>query len=96
MDCMKTVKISIKSKDVASRLELFVRIVWTIVSGIVLCVFSLLAFLCLVVHWLYILITGRRHKGLNNLLRVYVLYRTKLYAYSFMLTDERNPIFPED
>ena len=89
-------KIKVKSQDRASRLELFIRIVWVIVSSIVLWLFSLLACVCTVVQWLYILVTGRRHKGLSNLLKVYVLYRAKLGAYSLMLTDERNPIFPED
>lgn len=93
---MKTVKVGIKSQDRASRVELFVRIVWTIVSSIVLWFFSILACVCAVVQWLYILVTGKRHRGLNNLLKVYVLYRTKLAAYAFMLTEERNPIFPED
>jgi hypothetical protein len=93
---MKTVKIKIKSQDRASRLELFIRIVWVIVSSIVLWLFGLLACVCAVVQWFYILIAGRRHKGLNKLLKVYVLYKAKLGAYSLMLTDERNPVFPED
>jgi len=93
---MKTVKVEIKNHDKASRVELFVRIVWAIISGIVLCLFGIVALMCLVVHWLYILVEGKRHKGLNNLLRSYVVYRTKVMAYIFMLTEERNPIFPED
>ena len=93
---MKTVKIEIISRDKASRVELFVRIIWFILSAIVLWFFSILALLCLVVHWFYILITGKRHKGLNNLIKSYIIYRTKMTIYAFLLTEERNPIFPED
>ncbi len=93
---MKTVRVDIKSQEKASRVELFVRIVWVIVSAIVLWLFSILACICTVIQWLYILVTGKRHRGLNNLLRIYVIYKTKLGAYAHMLTEERNPIFPED
>lgn len=93
---MKTVKISVLSTDKASRAELFVRILWFIVSAIVLCVFGVIALLCLIVHWFYILITGKRHKTLNNVLRVYVYYRAKMEAYTMMVTEERSPILPED
>jgi len=93
---MKTVKIGIKSQDRASRLELFIRIAWFLVSSIVLSVFGIVAGLCTALHWVYILVTGKRHRGLNSLIRNYVVYRTKVLAYAFMLTEERNPIFPED
>jgi len=93
---MKTVKVKIKSQDRASRLELLVRIVWFIVSSIVVWFFSIIALICVVVHWFYILITGKRHRGLNNLIKDYVIYRTKVLAYGLMVTEERNPIFPED
>jgi hypothetical protein len=93
---MKTVKISVTSLDKASRVELFVRILWAIVSGIVLWFFSILACVCLIVQWFYILITGKRHKTLNKVLRVYLYYRTKMAAYIMMLTEERSPILPED
>lgn len=93
---METVKIDIASADKASRSELFVRILWCIVSGIVLWFFSIIAGVCLVVQWLYILVTGKRHKTLNKVIKVYLYYRTKMYAYLMMLTDERSPILPED
>jgi hypothetical protein len=93
---MKTVKVDVKSNDKASRLELFVRILWAIVGGIILWIFSIIAILCVIVHWFFILITGKRNKALNNLLRVYLYYRTKFEAYIIMLTDERSPLLPED
>jgi cellulose synthase/poly-beta-1,6-N-acetylglucosamine synthase-like glycosyltransferase len=92
---MDTVKINVTSQNKASRVELFVRILWFIVSCVVLFFFSIIAIICLIVHWLYILILGKRHKTLNNVIRAYVYYRTKMEAYTMMLTEERSPILPE-
>lgn len=91
---MKTVKISVTSSNKASRWELLVRILWAIICGIVLFFFSIIACICAIIQWLYILITGKRSKSLNNLLKSYVIYRAQLNAYLYMLTDERNPILP--
>jgi hypothetical protein len=93
---MKTVKVDVKSDNKSPRLELFVRILWAIVGGIVLWFFSIIAVVCIIVHWFFILITGRRNKTLNNVIRVYLYYKTKFEAYVTMLTDERSPILPED
>ncbi len=93
---MKSIKVSVTSTDKAKRWELLVRILWAIVCGIILWVYSIIVLICLVVHWFYILITGKRNKTLNNVIRVYFYYRTKLEGYLFLLTDERSPILPED
>ncbi|MGD0728744.1 MAG: DUF4389 domain-containing protein [Candidatus Micrarchaeaceae archaeon] len=93
---MKTLKIDVKSGEKASRLELFVRILWLIVGGIILWFYSIIAIVCIIVHWFFILITGKRNKTLNNVLRVYLYYKTKFEAYLIMLTDERSPLLPED
>ncbi len=93
---MKTVKIDVKSSEKASRGELFVRILWLIVGGIVLWAFSIIAIICIVLQWFFILITARRNKTLNNVIKVYLYYRTKFEGYLMMLTDERSPLLPED
>ena len=93
---MKTVKIDIKSSAKSPRIELFVRIIWGIVSAIVLIIFGIIAGLCLIVHWFYILITGKRSKMLNDVVKKYLYYHTKVSAYLSMVTDERNPILPEE
>jgi hypothetical protein len=93
---MKTVKIDVTSKDRASRLELFIRIIWLIVGGIILWLYSIIAAICIIVQWFFILIMGRRNKSLNNVIKVYLYYRTKFEAYLMMLTDERSPLLPED
>ena len=93
---MKTLKIDVKSDKKASRLELFVMILWLIFGGIVLFFFSIVAAICTILQWLYILITGKRSMSLNNVLRIYVVYRFSLEGYLLMLTDERSPIIPTE
>jgi Domain of unknown function (DUF4389) len=93
---MKTLKIEVKSDKKASRVELFVRILWAIISGIVLFFFGIVAIICIVLHWFYILITGKRSKSLNDVMKSYLFYRCRLEGYLFMLTDERSPIIPKD
>ncbi len=93
---MKTLKIEVKSDPKASRLELFVRIIWAILGCIVLSIFGIIAAICMVLQWLYILITGKRSKSLAEVLKLYLFYRFRLEGYLLMLTDERSPIIPVD
>lgn len=93
---MKTVNLNVSSTAKASRLELFVRIVWAIVSMVVLWVLGIIAGICLVLQWLVILITGTRNMELNKVIQMYFAYSVKMTAYMFLLTDERNPLLPED
>ncbi|MDE1856248.1 MAG: DUF4389 domain-containing protein [Candidatus Micrarchaeota archaeon] len=93
---MKTVKVEVKSGPRSPRWELLVRIPWAIVSGIVLWGFSIVAGICWILQILSILFTGNRNGVLNGVLRSYVYYTTKMHAYLGLLTDERNPILPED
>jgi hypothetical protein len=93
---MKTVQIDVKSDVKASRLELFIRIVWMIPTYIVFWLFSIVAGICMVLHWLFILITGKRNNTLNDIAKKYLIYVTEVQAYLYLLTDERNPIFPEN
>ena len=48
------------------------------------------------VHWFYILVLGRRNDTLNGVVRGYFTYMTQVRAYFGLLTDERNPIIPEN
>lgn len=92
---MKTVQIEVQSADKASRLELFIRIVWMIPTVIVLWIFSVVALICFIVHWFFILIIGKRNRSLNNIVKAYVYYVAKVHSYVCLLTDERSPIIPE-
>jgi uncharacterized membrane protein len=92
---MKTVATEIKYIPRASRLELIIRFIWTILAGIVLMVFGLIAVVCFVLQWLYILFTGKRSRSLHVLIKTYVIQKYKVEAYFSLLTDERPPIVPE-
>ena len=92
---MKTVKSQISYKENASRLELFVRIIYAIPISIILWLFSFLAGLVQIILWLHILILGRRHKTLSNFIKAYITYLFRVRAYLDFVTDERPPIIPE-
>jgi len=91
---MKNVKFSARSAPQASRSELFVRILWLILTGIVMIAFSIIIFFCSIIEWLFILVIGKRNRSLNGALRMFVIYVARSRSYLYMLTDERSPIVP--
>ena len=93
---MKTVKSKITYTEKASRLELFVRIIYMIPIMIVLWIFGIIAAVVFIVEWLHILILGKRHKSLGKFLETYVTYVFKVNVYLNLVTDERPPIIPEE
>jgi len=78
----------------AGRLELLIRIVYWILIGIVLWVYSIVAIICLIIQWLHILILARRNEGLSNLIRGYVEYQVHVMNYTYFMTDMRPDILP--
>ena len=92
---MKSVMADVKFLPKATRVELLVRIVWGIVAGIVLAIFSIVAGILWIVQILHILVYARRHKGMQAFIKSVVVQRFKLEAYLLLLTDERPPIVPE-
>lgn len=92
---MKTIQHKIVSAEKASRIEMLYRLVWAILAGIVLWVFSLIAVIAWVIQFFFILIYKKRNMSLNNFLKLVVVQRYRLTAYLFFLTDERPPIVPE-
>jgi len=93
---METVNFSVKSENKSSRVELFIRIVWGILTGIVLFFLQIIGGIAFVLQWFIILLTGERNPSINTWIMKYVSYVTKRMAYMMLLTDERNPILPED
>jgi hypothetical protein len=93
---MKTVSSKIVYKEKASRLELFVRILYAIPVLIVFWILGILAGIAEIILWVHILILGRRHKSLSELITLYVNYMFKVAAYLNLTTDERPPIIPEN
>ena len=84
-----------KFEQEASRLELFVRIIYSIIIGIILGIYSIVAGICQVLQWILILITGKRVEGLNNVIQGYVQYTIQVVRYITLLSDERPGLTPE-
>jgi hypothetical protein len=78
----------------AGRLELLIRIVYWILIGIVLWVYSIIAILFLIVQWFHILILARRNEGLSNLVKGYLEYQVHVMNYTYFMTDSRPDILP--
>jgi len=93
---MKTVKFDITYAEKSDRLELFIRILWMIPTLVVAGVLSLIGTIAWALQFLYILVFARRNKTLNDWLVKYMEYVTKANSYAMLMTDERNPIMPED
>jgi hypothetical protein len=82
-------------EEKASRLELFIRIAYTILISIVLTFYQLIAGLCLIAQWIIILILGRRNKGLSNIIKGYFEYQIHVVSYVNWITDKRPGILPK-
>ena len=55
---MNSVKVELVSDEKASRLELFIRIFWSMIVGFVLGFIGIFAAIALCLEWLHILFTG--------------------------------------
>ena len=79
----------------ASRLELFIRIVYAFVITLVLMVYGVIAEICMLIQWFVILILGRRNEGLSNFIKGYLEYFVHVIGYVYWMTDDRPGLFPE-
>lgn len=78
----------------AGRLELFIRIVYSVVIALVLMVYGVIAGICLLIQWFVILILGRRNERLSNFIKGYLEYKVNVMGYIYDMTDDRPGIFP--
>ena len=92
---MKTVQHKITYVEKASRTEILFRIVWGIIAGIVLFIFGMVAFLALIIQFFYVLIYGKRQRGLFDFIKIVGVQRFRLSLYLTFVTDERPPLVPE-
>ena len=92
---METIKITIKSEEKASRLELFIRFIWYLIAGIILGIVGIFAYIAAFVQWLHILFLGKRHAALSKFVNAWVVAYMQLFAYFMLATDERPPLVPE-
>jgi hypothetical protein len=93
---MKTVDMTVKVEKNPSRVELIIRLIWMMVCGFVLAIFGVIAEICWVIQFIYILILGKRMDALDPWIAKVVKGGAKLNAYAALLTDERPPLVPED
>ncbi len=78
----------------AGRIELFIRIIYSLIVGIILSVYGLFAGICMFIQIIVILILGRRIEGLSDFIRGYLEYYVHILAYTSFMTDERPGLFP--
>lgn len=78
----------------AGRLELLVRIVYSILISIVAAVYGFLAGICTFIQFFVILVLGRRSHGLSDFIRGYLEYHVHILPYTSIMTDARPGILP--
>jgi hypothetical protein len=78
----------------AGRFELLVRILYWILIGIVAWVYGIVAFICLFIQWIHILILGARNESLSNIAKGYLEYMVHVMGYVYIMTDQRPDIMP--
>ena len=96
---VKTGKIELNElftyEEEASRIELFVRIVYAIPVGIILFFYGIVAGILVGLQWIIILFLGERSAGLNEFIKGYLEYNVHLISYFSLMTDKRPGISPQ-
>jgi hypothetical protein len=82
-------------EEQAGRIELFIRIIYSIILGIVLSIYGLVAGICILIQCVIILILGRRSEGLSEVIKGYLEYYVHILSYTSFMTDERPGIMPK-
>ncbi len=91
---MDSVKITVKSEEKASRLELIIRFIWGLIASIILGIIGIFVAIAWVIQWLHILLLGKRHSGLGKFINAYQIAYSQLQFYMMLSTDERPPMVP--
>jgi len=79
----------------ARRLELLIRILYSILIGIIIAVYGFVAGLCNIIQFFAILVLGRRSRGLSEFVRGYLEYHVHVLSYTSLITDARPGILPK-
>lgn len=82
-------------EEPARRIELLVRIFYSIAVRILLWAYSIIAGICLFIQWFVILIFGRRNDGLSDFIKGFLEYYVHIMSYVYWMTDERPGIIPK-
>ena len=81
-------------EEQAGRVELFIRIIYSVFIGIVLMIYGFIAGICMLIQFLVVLILGRRSRGLSDFIQGYLEYYVHILSYTSFMTDERPGILP--
>jgi hypothetical protein len=79
----------------AGRIELFIRIIYSIILSIVLSIYGFIAGICLLIQFFVVLILGRRSMGLSDFVKGYLEYYVHILPYTSFMTDTRPGILPK-
>lgn len=71
------------------RLEALLRIVVAIITGIILYIFAIVVNLIMLVHWIYVIISGRRSRPLAEFCNAYCSIQYKYLRYLTFTTNDR-------
>lgn len=82
-------------EEEAGWIELFIRIIYSMIIGIVLSIYGIIAGIGMVLQFFVILIMGRRSQTLSDVIRGYLEYYVHILSYTSFMTDERPGIFPK-
>ncbi len=91
---MKTVKIKVDYEEKASRLEIFIRIIWASICVIALLVLGIFVVVAAIFQMLHILILGKRDFAAHELITNWLIAFANVGFYKNMCTDERPPLWP--
>lgn len=90
---MESVKVQITPGGPASRVEVIIRIFYGAIAGFILGIFMGIAGIVVCINFFTCLILAKR-VGIGFVSKI-IVQMTKLYAYSWYITDERPPIIPD-
>jgi len=79
----------------ARRLELLIRIFYSIAIAIVMLVYGFIAGILMIIQWFVILILGKRSDGLSDFIKGYLEYHVHVLSYTSWMTDKRPGIMPK-
>lgn len=71
------------------RIEAILRLPIWFICAIILAFYELVAWVISVIHFFYILIFGKRHKGMAEFANNFISYMYSVYRYLYFTTNER-------
>lgn len=92
---METIQIEVKSAEDSDRMELFIRLVYGLVAGIVIGIFQMCATFAWIIQFLHILFLGKRHPSLSKFINAVMVTTAEYNFYTWLATDERPPMIPK-